>query len=184
MFVRALLLLCLLSACRKSPAERREASIRAAGERLERGEANTRAAYQRLPLCPSPNLSAVKGIARSPSIPIPTSFTRDTTVHYAHGGWRFLRGDTSIAVIRGYWGWASFTGHFDGGGVLPSGCIARIGGRIYMVTERSDTSGYHAAAMQVEDTVRVSGNVLYSVSARSSMRAWLLALLSLRTAAG
>jgi len=184
MILRALLLLCVLSACRKAAVEQGEASVRAARESLERGEVNTRASYERLPSCPRPNLDVVSGITQSLSIPIPSSFTRDTSVHYFHGGMRFRSGDTLVQEVGGHWGWASFTGKYDGGGVLPSGCIARIGGRIYMVSERHDSTGYHAAAMQVDDTVKVYGNLMYDVSARSPVRGWLLSLLSLRAPAG
>ena len=144
----------------------------------------TRAAFCRLPSCPEPALTIAGPLVPSWYLAVPESFREDSAAQFAHGGIRHTAGDTTLEQINGHWGLASFTGRYDGGGEVPAGCVARIGRRIYLVSERHDGGRFDATAMEVTDTLDIYGPRAFSVSARQSMRDWLLALLKHRRASG
>ena len=177
------IVLCVLAACTKFAEDQADAHRRAAGVMLRAHDEATRAAFQRLPPCPAPDTSGLRydALIDTP-LRIPKAFQRETT-SYMHGGERFRKGDTLIEVVNGHYGWASFTGRYDGGGVLPAGCVARLGGRIYMVTETRDSTTFHASAVDVIDTLQVYGDRRLGITAPHSVRGWLLGLLSLRAPA-
>ena len=87
-------------------------------------------------------------------------------------------------IAHGHYSMASLTGRYDGRGSLPSGCIARFEGRIYLLKERRDSSGFRASAIEISDTNQVYGRTYFGVSASERVRNWLLALLKARGAAG
>ena len=182
---RIIFLGCLVAACQPTAAQRDMAERRAAGVRLAAYAESTRAAFRRLPTCPPSRASKPAfGPLSIQGVPIPPSFVRDSGVQFAHGGYRFTSGDTIVEIAYGHFGLASFTGRYDGGGKLPSGCVARVGNRTYMVTERVDSSGFRASAVHVADTLQVYGQVLFGIAAPRSVRDWLLALLQHRAPAG
>ncbi len=139
--------------------------------------------YPGLPPCPAPDTSELRHEARSDApLRIPKAF-RPESSSYMHGGKRFRNGDTLIEVVNGHYGWSSFTGQYGGGGVMPAGCVARLGGRIYMVSESRDSTRFYASAVPVSDTVQVYGDRRFGISAPHSVRGWLLGLLRLRAPA-
>jgi hypothetical protein len=101
-----------------------------------------------------------------------------------HGGARYHSGDTVAEVVFGHWGLASFTGRYDGRGVLPAGCRTELGRRVYLVTERVRGGRYHAAAVQLSDTGKVYGETLFAVDAPRPVRDFLLQLVATTEAAG
>ena len=174
------LVLCMPAACTQSAEEQWEAHRRAAGVKLDAWDAATRAAFHRLPPCPAPDTTGLRSEALIETpLRIPKAFQPESTT-YMHGGQRFRNGDTVIALVNGHFGWASFTGNYGGGGVLPAGCVARLGGRIYMVSETRDSTSFHASAIAVSDTLQVYGDQLFRITAPHSVRGWLLGLLSVR----
>ena len=174
------LVLCMAAACTQSAEEQWEAHRRAAGVKLDAWDAATRAAFHRLPPCPAPDTSELRyPVLVETPLRIPKAFRPESST-FMHGGERFLNGDTLIEAVNGHYGWASFTGHYGGGGVVPDGCVARLGGRIYLVSERRDSAGFHASAVAVSDTIQLYGDRIFHISAPHSVRGWLLGLLGVR----
>jgi hypothetical protein len=180
---RLLLLALVAIACRPSRTERADARQRAASATLAAYADGTRRAFQRLPACPAVDRYPAAQASSSP-LPLPPSFAQDSGARFAHGGSRYRSADTVVEVAYGHWGLASFTGQYDGSAPFPAGCVARVGGRIYMMTEAHDSAGFRAAAVEVSDTSAAYGNIYFGASAPRSVRDWLLSLLAVRTPAG
>ena len=176
---QALVLLALCD-CAPSPADRMDAKEREARKPFETEPESTRATFSRLPACPAVDAGTVIQATVTNGLAVPGSFRRDTGIVLSHGGARFRSGDTDVVTINGHYGLSSFTGRSDGLGEVPDGCSARIGGRVYLVTERFDGRLYWAQAIELTDTSIVYGNVDFVVTAPRSVRRWLLELLAAR----
>ena len=180
--IALLLALTLCVGCVPSPEKRQRERMKAFEARRDSANKRARANFQRLPPCPSA-LGVVTGDQHTFSgVRLPASFRRDDSVSFDHGGARYRSGDTIVDVTKGAYTWISLTDRYDGSGILPNGCVARIAGQIYLVTEGHDStrSRFWAFGTAITDTVEVLGCTNIRVRAPRPVRAYVLQLFGIR----